>query len=311
MVHCRKCRKEIPLGAKYCLYCAAPVIEETFICPSCGSENDLAAHGCANCGFSFADGKKETKVGANDIFDTSQMKGLQQEVADKFSLHFEKRLKEEHHPNLHGAYIDRFFKSEFRSSADYRIQQLAEIVQGLTGEKREVKKEEKQLLYPAFEELIDYFTVRFCADLNETFFPEAILKYAGLEKSQIDLGQMVRDYLDFENEDESVFFDFVSMPAKKLKNAADAFLFPKKSETLFFICDLSLLGTCKDGFAMTNECIYWKTPLEKKQRVFYKKLKEVKREEDWITINGIFFSANKSLNLKLIRLLKKLMVMEL
>ncbi len=311
MLQCRKCRKEIPQGTKYCSYCATPVIEETFICPSCGSENDLSAHGCSNCGFRFSAGKEETKVDANDIFDTSQMQGLQQEVADIFSLHFENRLKEEHHPNLHGTYIDRFFKSEFRTSADYRIKQLTEVIPGLMGEKKDVEKEKREILYAAFEELIDYFTVRFCADLNETFFPEAILKYAGLEKSQTNLGQMVLDYLDFENEDESVYLDFVAMPAKKLKNAADSYLFPKKGETLFFICDLSLLGTSKDGFAMTNECIYWKTPLERKQQVFYKKLKEVKREEDWITINGIFFSANKSLNLKLIRLLKKLMVLEL
>lgn len=88
------------------------------------------------------------------------------------------------------------------------------------------------------------------------------------------------------------------------------FLLPKKGETLYFICDLSILGNCKDGFAMTNDCIYWKTPLEEKQRVFYKKIKGVKRQEDWITINGIFFSANKSLNMKLIRLLKKLKMLE-
>jgi hypothetical protein len=136
--------------------------------------------------------------------------------------------------------------------------------------------------------------------------PEAILKYQGLKKEQIDLGQMISDYLDFENEDESVFFDFVSMPAKKLKNAADSFLHPKKGEIIHFICDLSILGSCKDGFAMTNQCIYWEMPVEKKQRVYFSKIKKIKREEDWITINGIFFNANKSLNLKLIRLLKKL-----
>ena len=58
---------------------------------------------------------------------------------------------------------------------------------------------------------------------------------------------------------------------------------------------------------MTNEAIFWKMPLENKQRVFYKKLKDVKREEDWISINGIFFNAGTTLNLKLIRLLKRLM----
>ncbi|MBK9014898.1 MAG: hypothetical protein IPM82_12930 [Saprospiraceae bacterium] len=47
-------------------------------------------------------------------------------------------------------------------------------------------------------------------------------------------------------------------------------------------------------------------PFEKKQRVYYKNLEEIKRQEDWITINGIFFNGSKTLNLKLLRLLKKL-----
>ena len=310
MSSCRKCQQEIPDNARFCPFCATPVIEETYICPSCGVENDMQLTECSGCGFSFStDNKAETKVEVNDIFDTSHMKGLQQEVADKFSIAFEKRLKEEHKRSLHGAYIDRFFKSDFRTSADYRIQQLAEHIQSLRGEKKEIEKDKKRILNVAFEELIDFFIIRYCADLNETVFPEAILKYQGLERDKIDIGQMIHDYLGFENEDESVFFDFVSMPAKKLKNAADSYLIPKKKDRLYFICDLSLLGNCKDGFAMTTEAIFWKMPMEKKQRVFYKKLKEIKREEDWITINGIFFNANHSLNLKLIRLLKKLMLL--
>ncbi len=264
---------------------------------------------CTGCGAMFSSKKQPEEGTANNIFDKTYQKGLEQEVADRFSLAFEKRLKEEHHLELHGAYIDRFFKSDFRTSADYRIRQLAEFIQGISGEKKEVEKQKSAILHRAFEELIDYFIVRFCADLNETNYPEAMLKYQGLEKEKIDLAQMVFDYLDFENEDESVFTNFVSMPAKKLKNAADSFLQPKKGESLFFICDLSILNSCKDGFAMTNEAIYWKMPLENKQRVFYKKLKEIKREEDWVSINGIFFNAGKSLNLKLIRLLKRLMLL--
>lgn len=234
MSACRKCNREIPAGIQYCPYCAAPVIEETFICPKCGNENDLSADGCGQCGFSFSNDKADTKVEVDDIFGTKYMEGLQQKVADKFSLHFEKRLKEEHHPNLHSTYIDRFFKSDFRKNVDYRIQQLAEIVEGIKGEKAEVKKQKDQFLHHAFEELIDYFIIHFCSDLNETNFPEAILKYQGLLKNQIDIGQMIQDYLDFKNEDESVYFDFVSMPAKKLKNAADSFSATQKRRDPLF-----------------------------------------------------------------------------
>ena len=309
MAACRKCKNELPVGARYCPACSAPVIEETFFCPNCGVENEMGVLACTGCGTMFASKEESESIKANDIFDKSYQEGLEQEVADRFSLAFEKRLKEEHHRKLHGAYIDRFFKSDFRTSADYRIRQLAEYLRGISGEKKEVENQKSVILQQAFEELIDYFIVRFCADLNETLYPEAMLKYQGLESDKIDLAQMVFDYLDFENEDESVFTNFVSMPAKKLKNAADSFLQPAKGETLYFICDLSILGNCKDGFAMTDKALFWKMPIEKKQRVFFKKLKEIKREEDWMSINGIFFNAGKSLNLKLIRLLKRLMIL--
>ena len=308
MTKCKKCHTGLPVEARFCHHCGTPVIEETFLCPNCGTENGMNALACEGCGASFSLKKEKKDTTKHDIFDGSFKEELEQEVADRFSLAFEKRLKEEHAPSLHGAYIDRFFKSDFRTSADYRIRQLAEYLQGMTGDKKSVEKEKSAILHQAFEELTDYFIIRFCADLNEAFFPEAILKYQGLDREKIDLGQMIFDYLDFENEDESVFTNFVTMPPKKLKNAADGFLMPKKTDTLYFICDLSILANCKEGFAMTNEALFWKMPLEKKQRVFYKKLKEVKREEDWISINGIFFNAGKTLNLKLIRLLKRLRV---
>ncbi len=308
MRNCRKCKSIVPEDAKSCPQCGTFYIEETVLCPYCATENDLDATACSSCGKPlFAEDAPPAHVATDDIFDTSQMDSLAQQVADQFSLTFEERLHEEHHKSLHGAYIDRFFKSDFRTSADSRIQQLAEEIHDISGEKKEVKKQRNAILLPAFEELIDYFIIRYCDDLNETHLPEAILKYQGLSKEQIDVGQMIFDYLELEKEDETVFFDFVSMPAKKLKNTADSFLHPKKGETIHFICDLSILGTCKEGFAMTDQCVYWKMPLEKKQRVYYSKLKKIKREEDWITINGIFFSANKSLDIKLLRLLKRML----
>lgn len=310
MRRCRKCQSAVPENQSTCPACGAYFIEETVVCPHCSSENDIDAKSCSNCHKPlFAEDAEPASINKEDIFDTSQMDNLAQEVADRFSLTFENRLREEHHPSRHGHYIDRFFKSDFRTSADYRINQLAEGIQGIVGTKKEVEKQRKAILQPAFEELIDYFVIRYCADLNEAHLPEEILKYQGLKKEQIDFGQMILDYLDFEKEDESVFMDFVAMPAKKLKNAADAFLQPKKGETIFFICDLSMLGSCKDGFAMTDQCIYWKMPFEPKQRVYFSKLKNVKREEDWVAINGIFFNASKSLNIKLLRLLKRLMML--
>ncbi len=301
MKNCRTCQKPLPDDARFCPACGTSVIVETFDCPRCGSENDLHAPACTNCSLVFSPQKTAPpKATLNDIFDNSHTENLEQAMADRFSLAFERRLREEHHASLHHAYIDRFYKSEFRTSVDFRLKQLAEQAQRLTDEDQKFG-----YAAPAFEELLDYFVIRFCADLNEAIFDEKILKYQGRTAENIHLGELIVDYLDFNNEGETVYTDFVTMPANKLKNAAQNFLFPQKGETIYFICDLSTFGACKDGFAMTRDCIYWKMPLEKKQRVYYKNLEEIKRQEDWITINGIFLNSSKTLNLKLLRLLKK------
>jgi ribosomal protein L40E len=298
----------VPNDARFCPYCGKPYIEETVTCPQCGEENGLDEPNCRKCGFTIFVEKKEPlkPPPANNIFEDSSSADLEQDLANRFSLAFRRRMEEEHVPAQHQAYFDRFLNSDFKKSVDYRIQQLAEEFQRVRLQGNDPFKELKNSLETGLDELLDYFIVRHCADLNETVFPEKMLKYQGLPLEKINLGEMVTDYLDFDSEEETVYFDFITMPANKLKNAAEAFLFPKKGETIYFICDGSMLGNCKEGFAMTKEAIYWKATWEKPQRVYYNKIREVKRQEDWITINGIFFNANKGLNIKLIRLLKKL-----
>ncbi|MEO6039113.1 MAG: hypothetical protein ABIQ93_11930, partial [Saprospiraceae bacterium] len=47
-------------------------------------------------------------------------------------------------------------------------------------------------------------------------------------------------------------------------------------------------------------------PFDKPRRILYKELREIRKEKDWLTINGHFFTANPSINLKLYKVLKKL-----
>lgn len=57
---------------------------------------------------------------------------------------------------------------------------------------------------------------------------------------------------------------------------------------------------------MTDRRLYWRAPLSRAHCVAYKELNDLHFEREWLTINGYFFTANPSLNLKLYKLLKKL-----
>ena len=96
------------------------------------------------------------------------------------------------------------------------------------------------------------------------------------------------------------------VPIDKLKNAGKFFLFPERDERILLICDQSLLGSCKEGFALTERGLYWKAQLQTARKVAYTALESVRREKDWLLINGDFFHANPSLDLKMMKLLKKL-----
>ena len=305
MKKCVACHQAIADAAFRCPHCGAAVIEATILCPVCGEENSLYANACIKCGSRFFGGEAATSGRMNDdIFHNAGLDELQREVATRFELSFKKRLAEEHSPVLHARYYERLQQSGFQGKLNFRIEQLASEVAALGADFR--TRQVKHLLERNFEELLDYFIIRFCTDLNEVSYPETILRYHGKTLNQTDLQPMILNYLDLDADDLSWYSDFVTIPTGKLRNAADNFLFPKKEEKLLLICDTSILGNCKQGFAMTSKCLYWKTELEPPQRVFYHKLEAVRRDDYWMTINGIFFHASGSVNLKMIRLLKRL-----
>ena len=96
------------------------------------------------------------------------------------------------------------------------------------------------------------------------------------------------------------------MPVEKVKNAGKFFLFPEIEERILFICDQSAFGSCKEGFAMTDKALYWKAYLEKAKVVHYDNIRILEKAKNWITINGFFFNVNQGINVKLLKLLRKI-----
>ena len=155
-------------------------------------------------------------------------------------------------------------------------------------------------------ELIEYFIVEPAVGIHDGRFPQKVLRYQGAEWEQTDLFRMVMDYLDFRAVSEQVYTDFVAIPPKILKRATDSYLRTSKDERLFFICDQSLFGAGKQGFAMTDAAIYWKNVLQPAGAATYTTLRSLKMEDDHLLIDGQYFDAGTELNLQLALLLDKL-----
>ncbi len=306
---CPTCTTELMPGAKFCHRCGEKIMLKSKLCPECHESNPLASVFCHHCGFHF-EGKKGKTASAGYLpvfpldFDPDS---LQEQVKNLFFKNLRRRVEEEHDINMYSEFVERFYDSRFREIYTVRSGQIAEEVM-LQWERfgREALPEIDRRIGDAFEGLLDFFIIQYCPDLTGFVLPETILKHDRILPGRTDLHVLIRDFLDFNREQEVFYFDFITMPQEFLGNACKSFLHAERKEKVLFICDLSLKGNCKDGFAMTDRGIYWRAPFNKAHRVLYQELKEIKKEKDWLTINGHFFTANPTLNLKLCKLLKKL-----
>lgn len=268
-------------------------------CPQCQTLLPLEARFCFQCG-------------------TLQLPVLTTSTREGFDWHadwvaqaykrFLQRLEERVQAEQEGAklpgYQERIRTTDYRETVMRRLQQWTDAHDTRTAPEQPlaVLHELKILL----DDLLDFFFIMHAADLNVVVLPESILRYQHVRTPQIDLAELAFHYLAFEQEEERIYTDFITMPVNKIRNAGKYFLFPDRQEKIWFICDQSLLGNAKEGFAMTEKALYWKSGLQGAQRVFYHKLVSLQKEKEWLLINDLFFNATPSLNTKLIWLLRKL-----
>lgn len=305
---CPNCATEIIPGSKFCNRCGDKIADRTKECPACSHRGPLTSVFCHHCGFHFEAKHKDTDNRYSPVYPLDfDPVTLTEQVKALFFKSLRQRVEEEHDAKKYADYVERFYQSKFRDIYGLRAEQIAEDV--LTQWDRfgtEALAEIDKRLGTAFEGLLDYFIIQYCPDLNGILLPSAILKYEKAIPGKTDLWQMIQDFLDFDHEQEVFHFDFITMDPVLLANACKSFLFADRKERVFFICDLSLKNNCKEGFAMTSAGLYWRAPFDRPRRVLYNDIATVKKEKEWLTLNGHFFTANPTLNLKLCKLLKKL-----
>ena len=270
------------------------------ICWNCNIGLPDGAKFCFNCG-----AKQDQQLAIEDTF-FKLPPDIEQQLTEDFFTALQQQLAEEQDVQLFEAYREKVYDSGFRDILKRKIQQLIEQLKELEENSSLSEDVIIGLRERVFFDLLDYFIIHFCKDLNVVALPEAILKYQDINWSDINLFALVMDYLDFDSEKEVVYTDFLKMPVEKVKNAGKFFLFPEIEERILFICDQSAFGSCKEGFAMTDKALYWKAYLEKAKVVHYDNIRILEKAKNWITINGFFFNVNQGINVKLLKLLRKI-----
>ena len=245
----------------------------------------------------------------SDLLDFSRPERLAPQIEHRFLKALARAVTEELYPGNYRDYLEHFYHSGYHKIIERRAQQLAEelrlLYQKNTGDSAD------PLIYTTlhreFAGLIDQFVLLHCRSLHHMDLPQAILRYANRERSEVDLAQMIFDYLDFRREPEKVYTQIDQISPDALQRAVRSFLLMGKAERLLFICDQSLFGSAREGFAMTDRGLYWKAHLHLPQTVLYQDLQSIRRPNgDWIEINEEFFNVSPSLNWKLFKLLRKL-----
>lgn len=260
-------------------------------CVNCNLPLLAGSRFCSNCGSAI----KKPSIEQESIDENIQI------ILDTFYSILQQTVEEEQDGSIFDQYVQCFLAKEYN-------QKVIQI--GLEFEQKgyDLRQEETQvLLAEKLRYAVDTFLIRFCPQLNINYLPEAILSYAAIDKyNQIDLFQMILDFLYFQGEREQVYFDFTKMPPKKFKRAAKSFLFASPTERVFFICDQSFLRSGKEGFAMTDKALYWKHAFQPARSLSYNAIESIEIKEDWLMLNNQFFAVNQGFNVKMARLLRKL-----
>jgi hypothetical protein len=337
-MNCQHCGSKLLKNAKFCHSCGEAVMLRMEACQACSTLNPIHAAFCIGCGDALHEDeeqeerKKHSEKQRKNKEDFQKAKASQEEKPDKetriykpiFQVPFSDELALEESiksyffqalrsrvieisdEKKYSEYVQTFYDSGFNFYFSQRQKKLIRELQQVPYLHPEDADYQVDILIDdAFEAILNRFTTSHTRALND-WQPPDVTRWELIKKEDLNLEKMIFDYLDVDTNDEKHYTNFLTMPMPKLKNAWKSFLFATQAEMPLVISDQTVFGSCKEGYAITNKGIYWKAAFNTPNRFYFEELYDIRKEQDWININGQYFHINQKMNYKLLRLLKKL-----
>ncbi len=284
------------------------------ICNVCHKDLMTDAKFCSNCGTLIA---RQAEAAATEQLDdkASSVYGFDFDHPDKiegklveyFLIILEEKLRTEHAVKNIDDYFRIYVESSFNKELELNAADMSKELQVLYHEGGgENGQAIDAFVFKKLDGLSDYFLIKYCGDLVGEELPDDVFSFDESNMEEVNWQELILRFLQLDKNDEKVYTDFVNMPFTKLQNASQSFLFPGKEEKILLICDQTVFGSCKEGYALTENGLYWKAHFEPARHCLYKNIETLSIENEWINLNGMFFNAGEGRNLKMLKLLKKL-----
>ncbi len=282
------------------------------ICPNCGETVPETARFCPNCGHRLEEDVMELQDVAPDPPTeqepeppppTLTVADLRTAFEDRLGERLTAYFEADRLPDYLAVYRN---DETFRQIRDVSLRSLTDYLNRELVPSRAQRRRDNVLAG-----LVEYFVVETAGELHPGMLPQHLLRYQSVDWKTVDLFKLVMDYLDLDQTTETVYTDFITTPAKVLRNATRSYLGAGKDERLLLICDQSLLGSGKQGFALTDSALYWKNVLQPAGVVTYTTLQRVEVRGAHLLLDSQYFDAGPRLNLRVAVLLDKLRRMDL
>jgi len=275
-------------------------------CPTCQSEIPDKARFCSVCG-------TEVNPAAAGLYaptypiDFNDFRTLPTQLKEHFLADLRVYLHRELSPAYEGECLKTIYETDFQDLIDETMLELAEHTDRIyEGMRKDSLRLIDQLLAKQFYALLDLLFVRYVPHLLPVMLPDAILQYNDLHREDINLRQMMLDYLDLERERETYYTNIIAIPLKKLEKAMRSFLFYGEREVPIVFCDQTLFGSASEGFCFTDKGFYWKAHFHRPQKIIFNQPFTLERKDNHLLINGHYFNINPALNYKIFKLLIRL-----